>query len=176
MTHAKKSSAPSDHEGNSEDALRGRAARLDRRHTRRHYACAVDIAGTRELAFVAARRERDGRARRPSRSRLRSRAVHTVAGRRCDHESAGKIKGSGCKKIGNGHLRWAFGEAACLMLRCHEPAKRWLLDHEARVAGAIDRVREVWLLLIPVFVVAAIATTRLPATPPRPRRPAFSVR
>ena len=45
---------------------------------------------------------------------------------RCRHESAGKIKGSGCTKIGNAHLRWAFCEAACLMLRCHEPAKRWL--------------------------------------------------
>ena len=45
---------------------------------------------------------------------------------RCQHESAGKTKGAGCTKIGNGHLRWAFGEAACLMLRCHEPAKRWL--------------------------------------------------
>jgi hypothetical protein len=45
---------------------------------------------------------------------------------RCQHESAGKVKGAGCTKIGNGHLRWAFGEAACLMSRCHEPAKRWL--------------------------------------------------
>ena len=27
---------------------------------------------------------------------------------RCAHESAGQVKGSGCKKIGNGHLRWAF--------------------------------------------------------------------
>jgi transposase len=45
---------------------------------------------------------------------------------RCRHESAGKVKGAGCTKIGNAHLRWAFGEAACLMLRCHEPAKRWI--------------------------------------------------
>ncbi|HEV3024357.1 MAG TPA: IS110 family transposase, partial [Pirellulales bacterium] len=45
---------------------------------------------------------------------------------RCRHESAGKVKGAGCTKFGNAHLRWAFGEAACLMLRCHEPAKRWL--------------------------------------------------
>jgi len=36
---------------------------------------------------------------------------------RCQHESAGKVKGSGCKKIGNGHLKWAFSEAAVLMLR-----------------------------------------------------------
>ena len=36
---------------------------------------------------------------------------------RCEHESAGKKKGSGGKKIGNAHLKWAFSEAACLMLR-----------------------------------------------------------
>ena len=35
----------------------------------------------------------------------------------CSHESAGKVKGSGGKKIGNAHLKWAFSEAACLMLR-----------------------------------------------------------
>src|SRR5262249_1369069 len=29
------------------------------------------------------------------------------------HESAGKVIGSGGQKIGNAHLRWAFGEAAC---------------------------------------------------------------
>jgi transposase len=44
---------------------------------------------------------------------------------RCHHESAGKTKPGNSKKIGNAHLRWAFGEAACLMLRCSEPAKRW---------------------------------------------------
>jgi transposase len=52
---------------------------------------------------------------------------------RCEHESAGKVKGFGGKKIGNGHLRWALGEAACLMLRCHEPAKRWLARKEKKV-------------------------------------------
>jgi NTE family protein len=36
-------------------------------------------------------------------------------------------------------------------------------DTELTSAGAIDRVRDVWLLLIPVFVVSAIATVRLPA-------------
>jgi hypothetical protein len=45
---------------------------------------------------------------------------------RCEHESGGKVKGYGSRKIGNGHLRWALGEAACLLLRCHEPAKAWL--------------------------------------------------
>jgi hypothetical protein len=29
---------------------------------------------------------------------------------RCTHESAGKKKGSGGKKIGNAHLKWAFPE------------------------------------------------------------------
>jgi transposase len=32
-------------------------------------------------------------------------------------ESAGKKTASKGRKIGNAHLRWAFGEAACLMLR-----------------------------------------------------------
>jgi transposase len=55
---------------------------------------------------------------------------------RCHHESGGKVKGGGCKKIGNAHLRWAFGEAACLMLRCHEPAKRWLQRKEKKCGKA----------------------------------------
>jgi transposase len=41
------------------------------------------------------------------------------------HESAGKVIGSGGQKIGNAHLRWAFGEAACLLLRASERAKQW---------------------------------------------------
>ncbi len=44
---------------------------------------------------------------------------------RCTHESAGKVVGSGGKKIGNAHLRWALGEAACLFLRGSERARRW---------------------------------------------------
>jgi transposase len=44
---------------------------------------------------------------------------------RCAHESAGKKLGSGGKKIGNAHLRWAFAEAACLFLRGSERAKKW---------------------------------------------------
>ena len=43
----------------------------------------------------------------------------------CAHESAGKQLGSGGKKIGNAHLRWAFAEAACLFLRSSERAKKW---------------------------------------------------
>jgi transposase len=44
---------------------------------------------------------------------------------RCAHESAGKVVGSGGKKIGNAHLRWGFAEAACLFLRSSERAKKW---------------------------------------------------
>jgi transposase len=36
---------------------------------------------------------------------------------RCSHESAGKKSPGKGRKIGNGHLKWAFSEAACLMLR-----------------------------------------------------------
>ncbi len=36
---------------------------------------------------------------------------------KCARESAGKKVGTGGAKIGNVHLRWAFGEAACLYLR-----------------------------------------------------------
>jgi transposase len=51
---------------------------------------------------------------------------------RCSHESAGKIKGSGGKKIGNGHLKWAFSEAACLMLRSCAPVKSWMQRQEKK--------------------------------------------
>ena len=51
---------------------------------------------------------------------------------RCVHESAGKKKGSGGKKIGNAHLKWAFGEAACLMLRSCLPVKAWLQRQEKK--------------------------------------------
>ena len=44
---------------------------------------------------------------------------------RCPHESAGKTKGSGPKKAGNAHLKWAFSEAACLLLRSCLPVKSW---------------------------------------------------
>ena len=51
---------------------------------------------------------------------------------RCAHESAGKKKGSGGKKIGNAHLRWAFAEATCLLLRQSERAKAWLKRQEKK--------------------------------------------
>jgi len=51
---------------------------------------------------------------------------------RCVHESAGKKQGSGGNKIGNAHLKWAFGEAACLFLRESEQAKKWLARREKK--------------------------------------------
>jgi transposase len=51
---------------------------------------------------------------------------------RCEHESAGKKKGSGGKKIGNAHLKWAFSEAACLMLRAMPEAKKWMQRQERK--------------------------------------------
>jgi transposase len=45
---------------------------------------------------------------------------------RCAHESAGKKLGTGGAKIGNAHLKWAFSEAACLLARENDQAKRFL--------------------------------------------------
>ena len=45
---------------------------------------------------------------------------------RCEHSSAGKVKGSGPKKIGNAPLKWAFSEAACLMIRAVPAVKGWM--------------------------------------------------
>jgi transposase len=44
----------------------------------------------------------------------------------CEHESAGKKQGTGGRKIGNAHLKWAFGEAAALMIRTTDDAKAFL--------------------------------------------------
>ncbi len=52
----------------------------------------------------------------------------------CRHESAGKVQGSGGKKIGNAQLRWAFGEAACLFLRASERARQWK-ERQAKKRG-----------------------------------------
>jgi len=53
---------------------------------------------------------------------------------KCAKESAGKRYGTSGSKIGNVHLRWAFGEAACLFLRNNPEGKRLcfqvaVLDH-----------------------------------------------
>ena len=44
---------------------------------------------------------------------------------RCIRESAGKVSGSGGKKIGNVHLKWAFSEAAVGFLRKNEEGKKF---------------------------------------------------
>ena len=51
---------------------------------------------------------------------------------RCEHESAGKKKGAGGRKIGNAHLKWALSEAACLMLRTSAKAKAWMARQEKK--------------------------------------------
>ncbi|CAN5595076.1 hypothetical protein BH10PLA2_BH10PLA2_20600 [soil metagenome] len=51
---------------------------------------------------------------------------------RGSHESAGKKKGSPGKKIGNAHLKWAFGEAACLLVRHSERGKVWMSRYEKK--------------------------------------------
>jgi transposase len=44
---------------------------------------------------------------------------------KCAKESAGKRYGTSRNKIGNAHLRWAFGEAACLFLRNNPDGQRF---------------------------------------------------
>lgn len=51
---------------------------------------------------------------------------------RCEHSSAGKVKGSGPKKVGNAHLKWAFSEAACLMIRAVPAVKQWMQRQEKK--------------------------------------------
>ena len=42
------------------------------------------------------------------------------------------MKGVGGKKIGNAHLKWAFREAACLMLRAVPAVKAWMQRQEKK--------------------------------------------
>ena len=51
---------------------------------------------------------------------------------RCRHESAGKKLGSGGHKIGNAHLKWAFSEAVCLLIRNYPAVKIWQARHEKK--------------------------------------------
>jgi transposase len=53
----------------------------------------------------------------------------------CTHQSAGKVKGVGGRKIGNAHLKWAFSEAASLMLRSFAPARAWM-QKQSKKRGA----------------------------------------
>jgi transposase len=48
---------------------------------------------------------------------------------RCLHRSAGKQVGAGGKKIGNAHLKWAFSEAVCLLIRNCPAVKAWQQRH-----------------------------------------------
>ena len=48
-------------------------------------------------------------------------------------ESAGKFKGTGGRKIGNAHLKWAFSEATCLLIRSLPKAKTWLARRERKI-------------------------------------------
>jgi transposase len=51
---------------------------------------------------------------------------------RGSHESAGKKKAAPGKKMGNAHLKWAFGEAACLLVRHCERGKAWMNRYEKK--------------------------------------------
>ena len=48
------------------------------------------------------------------------------------HESNGRVKGVGPRKAGNAHLKWAFSEAASLMLRSFAPARSWMQRQSKR--------------------------------------------
>jgi transposase len=51
---------------------------------------------------------------------------------KCSHESAGKKTAGKGNKIGNAHLKWAFSEAACLMLREVPAAKSFVARLEKK--------------------------------------------
>jgi transposase len=62
-------------------------------------------------------------------------------------ESAGKPTGKSNKKIGNSHLKWAFSEATCLLIRESEPVKRYLQKLQAKHPKGMPRERFLPLLL-----------------------------
>jgi transposase len=51
---------------------------------------------------------------------------------RCQHRSANKLVGTGGKKIGNAHLKWAFSEAVCLLIRSCPAVKAWQARKEKK--------------------------------------------
>ena len=51
---------------------------------------------------------------------------------KCSHESAGKKTTGRGNKIGNAHLKWAFSEAALLMLRERPGAKSFVARLEKK--------------------------------------------
>ncbi len=57
---------------------------------------------------------------------------------KCAHESGGKRVVGRNNKIGNAHLKWAFGEAACLFLRESDQAKALSLPCAQTRANRLD--------------------------------------
>ena len=51
---------------------------------------------------------------------------------RCEHSGAGKKTGAGPRKMGNALLKWAFSEAACLMIRAVPAVKGWMQRQEKK--------------------------------------------
>lgn len=51
---------------------------------------------------------------------------------KCSKESAGKKYGYGGRKIGNAHLKWAFSEATCLLMRERERAMAFVQKRERK--------------------------------------------
>jgi transposase len=51
---------------------------------------------------------------------------------RCQHRSANKLVGTGGQKIGNAHLKWAFSEAVCLLIRSCPAVKAWQARQEKK--------------------------------------------
>ncbi len=61
---------------------------------------------------------------------------------KCNHSSAGKKLGTGGAKIGNVHLKWAFSEAAALVLRNNPEGQK----HLRRVAGRHGKAKALSIL------------------------------
>lgn len=61
---------------------------------------------------------------------------------KCSHESAGKKTTGRGNKIGNAHLKWAFSEAACLMLRESGAAESYV----ARLAKKHGKAKAISIL------------------------------
>ena len=55
---------------------------------------------------------------------------------KCAQEATGKRRGSAGKKIGNVPLRWAFAEAAVLVLRPNQPGKEYLAPRDRKPGKA----------------------------------------
>lgn len=66
---------------------------------------------------------------------------------KCSHESAGKKTAGRGNKIGNAHLKWAFSEAACLMLREVPAAKSFVarLEKQHGKAKALSILARGWV-------------------------------